>query len=130
MSEGYKTSNSRSYYKNDSGWDQDAAGYERGGHFRKGPKNDNRSTERNRERVCDVLHDDHHLDASEIEVSTDENGEVTLSGTVASRDDKRRAEDCAYKVRGVRHVQNDIQITAAESTSEAVQTETSSRKTT
>ena len=79
-------------------------------HFGKGPRNDSRSKERTQERISDMLHDDHDLDASDIEVSTDDNGEVTLSGTVQSRWDKRRAENCAYRVRNVNHVQNNIRI--------------------
>ena len=99
------------------GYDQDGSNWNRnpntdgyGSHFGKGPKNDQRSKERNQERVSDMLHDDHDLDASDIDVSTDDSGEVTLSGTVSSRMDKRRAEDCAYRVRSVRHVQNNITI--------------------
>ena len=38
------------------------------------------------------------------------NGEVTLDGTVSGRDDKRRAEDLADNVSGVRHVQNNLRI--------------------
>jgi hypothetical protein len=36
-----------------------------------------------------------------------------LSGTVDSRDAKRRAEDCAEAVSGVRHVQNNLRIQQA-----------------
>jgi BON domain len=37
-------------------------------------------------------------------------GEVTLSGMVNSRDEKRRAEDLAENVSGVRHVQNNLRV--------------------
>lgn len=87
--------------------------YDRGAgdsHYGKGPKNDVRSKERLQERISDEMHDDHDLDASNIEVTTQDNGEVTLEGSVASRWEKRRAENCAYDVRGVRHVQNNIRI--------------------
>jgi hypothetical protein len=40
------------------------------------------------------------------------NCEVTLSGTVESREAKRRAEDCADSVSGVRNVQNNLRIQA------------------
>ena len=36
--------------------------------------------------------------------------EVTLAGTVDSREAKRRAEDCAESVSGVRNVQNNIRV--------------------
>lgn len=87
--------------------------YDRGAgdsHYGKGPKNDVRSKERLQERISDEMHDDHDLDASNIEVTTQDNGEVALEGSVASRWEKRRAENCAYDVRGVRHVQNNIRI--------------------
>jgi hypothetical protein len=35
---------------------------------------------------------------------------VTLSGTVDNRDAKRRAEDIAERVSGVKHVQNNIRV--------------------
>lgn len=84
----------------------------RGGHYGRGPKNDTRSKERLHDRVCEQLHDDDELDAREIEVSTDENGEVTLTGAVNDRWEKRQAEDCAYRVRGARHVQNNLKVRA------------------
>ena len=38
------------------------------------------------------------------------NCEVTLSGTVDSREAKRRAEDCAETISGVKHVQNNLRV--------------------
>jgi hypothetical protein len=49
------------------------------------------------------------VDASNIEVAVS-SGEVTLAGTVDSRDAKRRAEDCADRVSGVRNVQNNLRV--------------------
>jgi osmotically-inducible protein OsmY len=66
-----------------------------------------RSDERIREDVNDRLTQDPELDATEIEVTV-KNGEVTLAGSVADRADRRRAEDCAEQVAGVKHVQNNI----------------------
>jgi hypothetical protein len=80
-----------------------------GEHRGRGPKNYTRSDARITEDVNDRLSDDSWLDASEIEVKV-EAGEVTLSGTVQSREDKRRAEDLAEQVGGVRHVQNSLRI--------------------
>jgi len=80
------------------------------GHFSGiGPKNYQRSDERIREEVCERLTDDHYVDASDIEINVN-SGIATLSGTVADRAQKRRAEDVVERVRGVRDVQNDLRI--------------------
>jgi osmotically-inducible protein OsmY len=81
----------------------------RGEHRGRGPKGYRRSDERIRDDVSDRLSDDSWLDASDIEVRVD-NSEVTLDGTVSSRDDKRRAEDLAERVSGVDHVQNNLRV--------------------
>ncbi|MFL5295297.1 MAG: BON domain-containing protein [Phenylobacterium sp.] len=87
------------------GGDQQRAGEHRG----RGPKNYTRSDDRIREDVNDRLSDDSWLDASEIEVQVSQ-CEVTLTGTVNSRDDKRRAEDIAEQISGVKHVQNNLRV--------------------
>lgn len=74
----------------------------------KGPKSYRRSDERIREDVNDRLSEG-YLDASEIEVQVSE-GLVTLTGTVNSRTDKRRAEDIAEDVRGVKNVENRLRV--------------------
>ena len=91
--------------------DDREAGYHRG----RGPKSYVRSDERIREDVNDRLTDDPHLDASEIEVTV-ENREVTLSGHVNSRFEKRHAEDLAESVSGVSHVQNNLRVQQPETT--------------
>src|SRR3954467_4343085 len=78
-------------------------------HRRRGPKGYTRSDDRIREDVCDRLTDDPRVDASEIEVNVS-NREVTLSGTVDSREARRRAEDIAESVGGVTHVQNNLRV--------------------
>ena len=78
----------------------------------RGPKGYVRSDERIREDVCDRLADDHLVDASEIEVTV-AGSEVTLAGTVDSREERRRAEECAERVSGVSHVQNNLRVTRA-----------------
>jgi osmotically-inducible protein OsmY len=78
-------------------------------HRGRGPKGYTRSDERIREDVCDRLTDDPRVDASEIEVTVT-NREVALSGTVDSREAKRRAEDIAESVGGVTHVQNNLRV--------------------
>jgi osmotically-inducible protein OsmY len=78
-------------------------------HRGRGPKGYRRSDERIRDDVSDRLSDDPFVDASEIEVSV-QNGEVTLSGTVDSRNARRRAEDLVENVSGVTHVQNNLRV--------------------
>jgi hypothetical protein len=80
-----------------------------GAYSGRGPKGYIRSDDRIKEDVCDRLTDDPAVDASNIEVSVSD-CEVTLSGTVDSREAKRRAEDCAENVSGVRNVQNNIRV--------------------
>jgi osmotically-inducible protein OsmY len=75
----------------------------------RGPKNYTRSDDRIREDVNDRLSDDPFVDASEIEVQVS-SCEVTLTGTVDSREAKRRAEDIAERVSGVKHVQNNLRV--------------------
>jgi CBS domain-containing protein len=81
----------------------------RGEHSGRGPKGYERSDERIREDVNEGLMDDAMVDASEIQVEVS-GREVTLSGTVRDRREKRRAEDIAEAVRGVRHVQNNLRV--------------------
>lgn len=79
------------------------------GHRGKGPKNYTRSDDRITEDINENLTHDGDLDASEIDVKVSK-GEATLSGTVESRDAKRRAEDCADSVSGIKHVQNNLRV--------------------
>lgn len=74
----------------------------------KGPKSYRRSDERIREDVNERLSEG-YLDASEIEVNVSE-GLVTLTGTVNSRTDKRRAEDITEDVSGVKNVENRLRV--------------------
>src|SRR5215217_1130491 len=78
-------------------------------HRGRGPKNYRRSDERIKEDVNDRLSDDYYIDASDVEVAV-ENAEVTLTGTVKSREDKRRAEDIAESVSGVTNVENRLRV--------------------
>ena len=75
----------------------------------RGPKDYKRSDDRIREDVSDRLEQDHSVDASDITVQV-MNGEVTLTGTVSGRDQKRRAEDCAEAVNGVKEVTNNLRL--------------------
>jgi len=76
-----------------------------GGHSGKGPRGYVRSDERIREDVSDRLSWDDQVDASDITVTVSE-GEVTLEGSVPDRMSKRRSEDIAEQVMGVKDVHN------------------------
>jgi osmotically-inducible protein OsmY len=89
--------------------DEDAARRRRMDHRGRGPQNYTRSDDRIREDVNDNLTDDWGVDASNVTVTVN-NGEVTLDGTVATRLQKRRAEDCAEEVSGVKNVQNNLRV--------------------
>ena len=78
-------------------------------HRGRGPKGYTRSDERIREDVNDRLTDDGWLDASDIEVQVS-SSEVTLTGQVNSREEKRRAEDIVEAISGVKHVQNNLRV--------------------
>ena len=75
----------------------------------KGPRGYRRSDERIQDDVCQCLTDDDHIDASNIEVTVNDR-EVTLSGTVTSRMQKRHAEDLIEHLPGVRDVINSIRV--------------------
>lgn len=79
------------------------------GHRGKGPQDYTRSDERIREDCCDRLADSDSIDASNLTVSVS-GGEVTLQGKVASRHEKRAAEDCVEQCSGVTHVQNNLRV--------------------
>jgi hypothetical protein len=78
-------------------------------HAGRGPRGYQRSDERIREDVCDILCAHGDIDASEIEVTV-LNGEVTLIGVVRERPEKRMAEDVAEQVSGVREVHNQLRV--------------------
>jgi hypothetical protein len=82
---------------------------EDGGHRGKGPRDYARSDARIEEDVHEMLANDPWLDASEISVDVAAR-EVTLTGTVGDRQQKRRAEDLVHGVSGVTHVQNNIRV--------------------
>jgi len=75
-----------------------------------GPANYNRSDERVLEDACDALTEDWGIDARNIQVTV-QSGDVTLDGTVPSREQKRRAEDLVDSLSGVKHVQNNLRVT-------------------
>lgn len=89
--------------------DEDAQRRREADHRGHGPADYTRSDERIREDVNDRLTDDWRIDARRIAVKVS-GGEVTLDGTVTSRAAKRRAEDLADDISGVKHVQNNLRV--------------------
>jgi len=81
----------------------------KGEHHGKGPKGYQRSDERIREDVSEALYHEGDVDASDIEIEVS-SGELTLTGTVASRMEKRHAEEVAERCSGVKDVQNRLRI--------------------
>lgn len=115
------------YQGDQSSYGQASAGNERGGYGAygnnsglsrqgesssrpesRGPKNYRRSDERIREEVCDRLMQG-GLNAEDVDVQV-KDGQVTLSGNVDSRQDKRTIEDLAEEILGVKEVQNQLRV--------------------
>ncbi|MGE3683288.1 MAG: BON domain-containing protein [Bdellovibrionales bacterium] len=88
---------------------QDQGRFRQSHHAGRGPKGYQRSDERIHEEVCERLARDPDIDASEMEVEV-QGGEVILRGTVPEREMKRRAEDLADQVYGVRDVHNQLRL--------------------
>jgi len=80
-----------------------------GPHSGRGPQGYQRSDGRIEEDVCEHLTHHGMLDATGIRVQV-ENGEVTLTGTVESRQAKRLAEDILDSISGVRDVHNQLRV--------------------
>lgn len=79
----------------------------------KGPRDYQRSDDRIREDISDRLTDDPAIDASDITVRV-QRCEVTLTGTVNNREEKRRAEDVAERISGVSEVINNLRVSRAQ----------------
>lgn len=92
--------------------DDEAARRREADHRGRGPKDYIRSDERIREDANDRLTDDPRVDASNITLTV-QTGELTLNGTVGSRNEKRRAEDVVERISGVKHVQNNLRVAEA-----------------
>jgi osmotically-inducible protein OsmY len=83
----------------------------------RGPKGYERSDERIREDVCDLLCEHGAVDASNVEVRV-QGREVTLAGFVPSRLQKRLAEDLADSVSGVHEVHNQLRVSPTATTTQ------------
>lgn len=77
-------------------------------HRGKGPRNYQRTDERILEDIIDCI-TAQGIDASDVEVRITK-GEVTLSGSVAERRDRRTLEDLVERVAGVSHLENCIRV--------------------
>jgi osmotically-inducible protein OsmY len=93
-----------SWFSDDDDYRSRGRGYR--GH---GPSGYARSDDRINEDVCDRLTEDWAVDARQIAVSVS-SGDVTLDGTVPSREQKRRAEDVVADLSGVKNVQNNLRV--------------------
>jgi osmotically-inducible protein OsmY len=104
---GYEPGTSRyqSGTQNQGRWGQQS-------HAGRGPRNYQRSDDRIEEDVNEALTRHPGLDASEIDVKV-QNGEVTLTGTVDNRQEKRMAEDAAESCPGVRDVHNQLRVSSS-----------------
>jgi BON domain len=78
-------------------------------HRGRGPRGYQRADQSIYEDICERFTEDEHIDASEIEIQVKE-GEVTLTGTLRSRNSKRWAGDLAEQVSGVKDVHNLIRV--------------------
>jgi len=117
---GYRGYGGEGSYGSQSGWREpsgegqqygSSSGYSQGQHRGKGPKNYQRSDERVKEMLCERLHDDPEIDASEVTVSV-QGGTITLEGTVDSRRTKNAIEDVAEQI-GSQDVQNNLRVQKA-----------------
>jgi hypothetical protein len=77
-------------------------------HRGKGPKNYQRSDERIKELLCERLHEDPNIDASEVTVNV-QGGRITLEGTVEDRRTKNAIEDVAEQC-GTQEVHNNLRV--------------------
>lgn len=93
---------------NQSGFDRDRD-QTRGQYSGRGPKGFQRTDERIKEEVCEILTRHSDIDAHEIEVEVSE-GVVTLEGNVPERRMKHMAEDAIEHSYGVKEVNNNIRV--------------------
>jgi hypothetical protein len=104
-------------YDTESGWDSSSPSWTYtetwwivpGPHSGRGPQGYQRSDERVREDINERLTHHGQVDAQDIQVEVN-NCEVTLKGTVNSRQAKRMAEDIADSVWGVQDVHNQLRV--------------------
>lgn len=91
------------------GTDMGFGEHERGPHYGKGPKGYRRSDERIREEACERIARQGFIDASDVEVHV-ENAVIRLTGTVATRPEKRGLEHLLDRVHGVEEIVNELRL--------------------
>jgi hypothetical protein len=74
-----------------------------------GPKGYRRADESIKEDVCERLTQDPVIDATDVDVEV-KDGEVILSGKVAGRIERSRAEDILTEIRGVKNIVNRLKV--------------------
>ena len=82
-----------------------------GPHRGKGPKNFTRSDERVKEHVNELLMEHDEIDATHVQVDV-KNGEVSVTGTVEDRQQRRAIEDLIEGMPGIQNVHIAIKIAA------------------
>lgn len=92
-----------------SGWVYEEVWLIPGPQTGRGPRGYQRSDQRIEEDVCERLTQHGQLDANDIDVQVN-NGEVTLTGTVESRQAKRMAEDAVESIPGIKDVHNQLRV--------------------
>jgi osmotically-inducible protein OsmY len=79
------------------------------GYSGRGPRGYQRGDERIREDICERLTEDSRIDASDVDVVVS-NGEVTLTGSVRTREEKHSTETVVERIMGVREVNNNLKV--------------------
>jgi len=105
--------NSGNYNQGQSRWGSESSFESKSG---RGPKGYRRSDDRIKEEICDLLTSHHEVDPSEVEIKVS-NCEVTLTGSVNSRNEKRMIEDLASQVQGVSDVTNQLRVQSSQDSS-------------
>jgi hypothetical protein len=80
-----------------------------GGHRGKLPKNFAYSDDKLRERICEMLADHDLIDPSNVDIQV-KSGEVTITGTIEDRHQKRLIDDMVQNVPGVQDVHLSIKV--------------------
>jgi len=80
-----------------------------GGHRGKGPMNFAYSDEKLRERICEMLADHDLIDPSNVDIQV-KSGEVTITGTIEDRHQKRLIEDMVDNVPGVQDIHMSVKV--------------------
>jgi hypothetical protein len=79
----------------------------------RGPKGYQRSDERIKEEVCELLTSHPEIDPSEVDIQVS-SSEITLTGTIDNRHERRLIEDLAFSVSGVTEVNNQLRVSDAQ----------------